>query len=156
MPNFQGLNKEPVNTEVQRDNISAIFIPKICITWPKQFSKVGDWQVWKYGSNAPVTQIANRYCGGCEGKLCMHCPASQPQRGLTQGWHQIYTNGTRIHRKRRPLSPWLRAQTEPARKKNKLSIDFAKAGIIQAAPRALTALKLHLSFTFSVPYSRIA
>ena len=41
----------------------------------KQFSKVGDWHVWKYGPNAPVTQIPNRYCGGWEEKFWMHCPA---------------------------------------------------------------------------------
>ena len=95
------------NTEVQKGNISAILIPKICITWPKQLSKVGDWHVWKYWPSASAT-----YRGGWEGKFCMHSSAKQLQRGLPQGWHQIYTNGTCIHRKRRPLSPWLLVQTE--------------------------------------------
>ena len=39
MPNLEGLNKETGNTEVQIGNISAILIPKICITWPKQSVK---------------------------------------------------------------------------------------------------------------------
>ena len=41
---------------VQIGNIGVILIHKICITWPNNFGKVGDWHVWKYG---PQRQYAN-------------------------------------------------------------------------------------------------
>ena len=112
------------NTEVQKENISAILIPKICITWPKQLSKVGDWHVWKYGPSASVT-----YRGGWEGNFA--CTAQQNScnevcRKVDTKFiptaHAYTERGDRC-----PLDWWFRLNW-PWEKK--LLVAFAKAWII--------------------------
>ena len=78
--------------------------------------------------------------GGRE-KFCMHSSAKSAAKRsdarMTPNSYQRHT-----HTPKEEAAVFLIAGSE----KNKLLIAFAKAGIIQAATRALTALKLHLNY----------
>ena len=76
----------------------------------------------------------------------MHCPAkSAAKRSDTRLTPNLYQRHTHTLKEEAAV-PWIASSDRTGQEKNKLLIAFAKAGIIQVAPRALTALKLHSSY----------
>ena len=68
--------------------------------------------------------------------------AKRSDASLTPNLYQGHTHTP----KEETAVPLIDGSDQSGQEKNKLSIAFSKAGIIQATPRALTALKLQLSY----------